>query len=436
MRRDGHLLVIGSSVLSDMLARALPKCRITSTDNPLAGVWEMGNTHVDGILLAVSDRNDNAAAIRTMRELAPDARIVLTCQPTGEPLAREALAHGADDYIIQPLAREDVEKAFEVVNPAELKHRAASNTPTWEEIRGLSEILQQLADGGERTIERLAELVRDAFHAVGASIQIDDMIATVGRFENAVLEESILRSDRPVGRVALAAREEGGYSAADASRLGVYARFLDSVIGQARDQAYWRELAWTDDLSGLRNRRYFEQSLDELVQEGLQRRLRITVFLFDIDDFKSYNDHYGHAAGDGLIREVGELLTRCTRDTDVVSRYGGDEFAVIFWDAEKPRVAGSQHPSEPIQLARRFCSAIRNHAFDSLGPGAPGPVTISGGIASFPWDGKTASALVEAADRALLAAKKVGKNRIALAGGDVDPTCTQDEPSDGSAGAE
>ena len=99
----------------------------------------------------------------------------------------------------------------------------------------------------------------------------------------------------------------------------------------------------------------------------------------------------------------------------MVARYGGDEFAVILWDAEEPRVPGSSHPTDVLAVAERFQAVIRDHDFKCLGTRAPGPVTISGGLACFPWDGKTRAELLHAADNALLSAKRGGKNHIVLA---------------------
>jgi two-component system cell cycle response regulator len=92
-------------------------------------------------------------------------------------------------------------------------------------------------------------------------------------------------------------------------------------------------------------------------------------------------------------------------------------------------VPGSEHPQEPIELATRFCQAIAQHDFECLGSDAPGPVTISGGLACFPWHGNTRERLIAAADEALLTAKRTGKNRIHLAGkADEEPTSLTAEP--------
>ncbi len=416
----------------EAVGRALPRCHIVRADSPLAGVWQTGQELFDGVLISFSaGRNGDAGALRSLRELAPHARIVLVCAPADEPAARRAVQDGVDDYVLEPLTRDDVESAFQL--PSRRLERIESATPSRpsvHEIKGLSDIMKSLSQGQEPTLKRLVELVRDAFEADGALAQIGELSASTGDMDQPVVEESVTRDGENVGRLVLGARKRGHYSAGEIARLADYTRLIDAVMRQVREREHWRHLAWTDDLSGLRNRRYFEKSLRELVRDGRSQRLRLTVFLLDIDDFKSYNDRFGHATGDGLIREIGKLLLRCSRERDIVARYGGDEFAVIFWDAEPPRVAGSQHPTDTLQLAERFCAAIRSHEFECLGPAAPGPVTISGGLASFPWDGKTADELMKSADDALIETKRRGKNGITLAGDTSMDAC--DDPLDAS----
>jgi diguanylate cyclase (GGDEF)-like protein len=267
----------------------------------------------------------------------------------------------------------------------------------------------------QETLDRLAGMLCDIFAAASATIVVEDVTATSGTPGQPVLQEPIRRDGKAVGSVSLGPRRGATYSSDDAARLANYARLIETLVAQAREQARWQDLAWRDDLSGLRNRRYFEATLEQLLARAAAQRLRLTVALLDIDDFKTYNDTYGHDIGDALIGEVALLLTRCSREQDVVVRYGGDEFAVILWDAEEPRVPGSQHPTDVLALAQRFQAVIRGHDFKCLGPDAPGPVTISGGLACFPWDGKTRAEMLRAADGALLTAKRGGKNHIVLA---------------------
>jgi diguanylate cyclase (GGDEF)-like protein len=139
--------------------------------------------------------------------------------------------------------------------------------------------------------------------------------------------------------------------------------------------------------------------------------------MFDIDDFKVYNDTYGHAAGDEILVEAVKLLRSVIRPSDKVCRIGGDEFVVIFHEPQGPRSPASKHPSDIFQIAHRFEKEICGHKFPKLGRDAPGTLTISGGLATYPWDGATAEALLELADQLALKSKRQGKNCITLGPG-------------------
>jgi len=192
------------------------------------------------------------------------------------------------------------------------------------------------------------------------------------------------------------------------------------------------KLAMEDDLTGLKNRRYIWEFARQIIERSKSGSGQATLLVFDIDNFKHYNDVYGHATGDELLRQAGMLMRRCCRRQDVVGRIGGDEFAVIFWDDPKLRASAGEgerrspaakHPQEVIFVAKRFKTELLNTEFGLLGPERQGMLTISGGLASLGRDGRTIEQLFAQADAALLDAKRSGKNRIYLVGGpenDID----------------
>jgi len=187
-------------------------------------------------------------------------------------------------------------------------------------------------------------------------------------------------------------------------------------------------LATEDDLTGLKNRRYIWEFSRQIIERAALENKRVTLLVFDIDNFKRYNDLYGHSVGDEVLKQAAVLMQRCCRSHDVVGRIGGDEFAVIFWDdpqagpadaPEERRSPRADHPKEAIFIAKRFVRELENSELTplaGLGPEGKGVLTISGGLASFPRDGSTIQELFQQADKALLEAKRSGKNRIHLVG--------------------
>lgn len=191
------------------------------------------------------------------------------------------------------------------------------------------------------------------------------------------------------------------------------AEWLASWMRLAEQHAALKNAAFTDALTGAYNRRYFDKFLESAILAAREERRSITVLVFDIDDFKKYNDAYGHDTGDDILRETVKLLKSVVRPTDRVCRIGGDEFAVIFHEPNGPRESGSRHPQTIFDIADRFQRQISEHKFPKL-VDAPGPLSISGGLATFPWDGGTAAELLTRADQLALESKRQGKNVITI----------------------
>lgn len=198
----------------------------------------------------------------------------------------------------------------------------------------------------------------------------------------------------------------------EAGALQSAAAWLGAWLALGRQQAQLREAAMTDEVTGAYNRRYFERYLAGAIEQAGRHRQWVTLLVFDLDNFKAFNDRYGHPAGDSILRETVRLLRSVIRPSDRVCRIGGDEFAVIFYEPAGPRDPGSRPPETVFQIAQRFQAQIREHRFPKLGDCAPGTLTVSGGLAAFPWDGRSVEELVAHADALALQSKREGKNAI------------------------
>jgi diguanylate cyclase (GGDEF)-like protein len=172
------------------------------------------------------------------------------------------------------------------------------------------------------------------------------------------------------------------------------------LLAVRREDAYHalEVRAETDPLSGLKNRRVLDHVLEVEVQHSSRYGNPLVAVLFDIDHFKQINDQHGHAAGDMVIREIGEILLSAIRESDVAARIGGDEFALILRESE---------PSKATLLCDRIRTAVDSRGF-------PFPVTLSFGIAAWTSETKEGTTMLGAADEALYQAKELGRNRVVI----------------------
>jgi diguanylate cyclase (GGDEF)-like protein len=165
------------------------------------------------------------------------------------------------------------------------------------------------------------------------------------------------------------------------------------------------ELSYTDSITGLYNYRYFYKRLTEEVFRAKRFSRKLALVIFDIDDFKIYNDSYGHQTGDQLLKQLGELLLSTVRSIDVVSRYGGEEFCVIMPESDQ---------EECLKFMERLRRSIMNSAFNDEYRKQEHNITISLGGAIYPYDARSVDRLIYCADMALLKAKTVGKNKSVM----------------------
>lgn len=203
-------------------------------------------------------------------------------------------------------------------------------------------------------------------------------------------------------------------STAGADELTRWAHWLGMWLELAAEYARLQSVAYIDALTGAYNRRFFDEQLPTMLDDARRNRRVVTLMLFDVDDLKKFNDRYGHDAGDMVLRETVRLMRSVIRQGDYVCRLGGDEFCVIFADPEGPRRAGSSPPESIEIIAKRFQSQISQVKFPKLGPEAPGRLSVSAGLATFPWDGTTAEELVRYADHLAIESKRRGKNALTI----------------------
>ena len=188
----------------------------------------------------------------------------------------------------------------------------------------------------------------------------------------------------------------------DLEALEILASFAAIAISHARTHREISHRAVTDGLTGLYNRRSFDDILNREFQRAERHGREFSLALVDVNDFKQYNDRYGHQAGDAALAALGAAIRKSLRTSDYAARYGGDEMVIILPETGLERAY--QLFAKRIQHAmeREFCSPAGDRV--SLG------VTI--GIASYPQDGTAARDLVRAADQALLEAKKNKHRRV------------------------
>jgi diguanylate cyclase (GGDEF)-like protein len=425
------LLVGPEALVMQTQAAGLPVGHVATADSFIEAILVSGQgPQADVIIAGIGTELAHLQrAVESLRSVNPKARFVLLCAPAEEPAARRALAWGADDYEITPVTLSNVlTSGPQVSGPVSSVARSLGTSgggngshqrpeinlatlPLVVQMSLFDAVLQSQQELVNRTLAIVQGYMRWPGKLVLHTSGVDGVAAGAPAGGGWM---PVTRGRETLGYLEIQGAPQP-LAPALAGQLQQVACWLGGWMSLARQTDQLRSLAITDELSGAYNRRYFQRFVTSLLDKARTERFRVTLLLFDIDNFKTYNDRFGHAAGDAIIRNLITLLRRCTRQRDLVARIGGDEFAVVFWDSGAPRQPGSEHPRDAVAATERFREAIATHKWEEQCK-IKGCVSISGGIASFPWDADTLEALMATADAALLRAKEAGKNVIKLHG--------------------
>jgi diguanylate cyclase (GGDEF)-like protein/PAS domain S-box-containing protein len=206
-----------------------------------------------------------------------------------------------------------------------------------------------------------------------------------------------------IGVLNVESREKGAFDEMDVRAMETLARQLAVALENARLYEQTSQLAVTDPLTGLANRRIFQERLAEEIRRARRYGRPLSLIMADLDHFKVYNDTHGHPAGDVILQQVADIMRANVRETDLVARYGGEEFVMILPETDK---AGA------TKLAEKIRHAVSAYPFPHEDSQPGGRLTISLGVATFPEDLVETDGLIEHADRALYLAKQSGRNRV------------------------
>lgn len=269
---------------------------------------------------------------------------------------------------------------------------------------------RQIADGLK---VKMGEGISGAIAARGLPVMIGDIESELPRKNRARYRTKSFVSiplkleNKVIGVINLSDKMTGEiFSEDDLQLLMSFASYASIALERGAYYSMTEELkllSMTDPLTGLFNRRYFRERICEEVERVKRHGGCFTVFMTDLDNFKWFNDRYGHAAGDDILKGVARSIRDAVRSMDVVARYGGEEFAVILPHTDK---------KDSFVIAERIRKGVESFKPEALeGEGCP---TISLGAAEFPGDANNIDELMTKADRAMYVAKRMGKNRVVI----------------------
>lgn len=424
-------------------------------------VARVNGDRLDAVLLDYSLPTLNGLeALRLIREKSPSLPVVMVTGHGHEAIAVEAMKLGANDYVVKsrnyhetlPLILENVLRKCELER--RIEEGALQNRMLFEIAAAV--VKERKVDALVRTLTRgVRQLIRTQAAAVilvdpNHQIQsiVTDRMEIAGDLVSGPLEaagilvanlaaDSAVVIDEPHSEVLWSRtppvnpiphhlitapiRKRGElmgvivavnkeyrepFTVGDINALSTLAIHAAEALDNARFLEELEYQAITDSLTGLYNHREFQKRLSEEMERGLRYGTSFSLLMIDIDNFKTYNDSYGHPSGDLILKGVVEMIRSCVRAVDIPARYGGEEFAVILPET---------HGKATNIVAERIRRRVEEREFILETHGSV-RVTVSVGVSEFPHDTNRREDLILAADEALYFAKTRGRNRVATYG--------------------
>ena len=210
-------------------------------------------------------------------------------------------------------------------------------------------------------------------------------------------------SNRVMGSLQLFSSRENAFNREDAQLIWILSLVAENLLTREYANEGLLRFAFTDYLTGLKTRGYFEQQLELEFKRSERRKQKFALLMIDIDHFKRLNDTFGHHVGDQILRDVSSILVKDMREVDTVARYGGEEFVIILPETTE---------TGAIYVAQRLRRAVEAAKFFAGSPQEVQHLTISIGVAVYDTDAQFKRDLIEFSDAALYAAKHRGRNRV------------------------
>ena len=421
-------------------------------------------SHVSAVVMAPSRGFDDHEIVAAFRKIDPSVRLVLLIEEGQDERGRDAVENGFD-AAINPRRDGDLVAAVidgtgdaKALKQSLMKRRTFSPSQSHrsesDELNEQSVVERVLDDSYERATREVKISERKKVNHTGIDAHVPQEHETI--MVNAMIENreiktlaveiikqrtgiehlEFIEDTREMDEKRRLAGERGATILAvpdvdgvfgffisedpkDAPLLGPWTQWFSLWLTLRKKNVTLLEQAWTDHLTGAGNRRALEDVLERVISRSAQTWRFVSLMCFDIDNFKKYNDKYGHAAGDEVLRETVRLVKSALRKGDHVFRVGGDEFVVVFSDSA-PRAELSQ-PLVHEKIARRIQSRMAKLPLPNIGPDSPEKISISSGLVTYPWDvinlahdGSAIEKLLALGDQRALESKRTGKNKITL----------------------